>query len=197
MRTIRRAVAAFAAFAVVSACGVGQDGDRATTSSAVTEEPGNPWDLPIEQRPPLFDPCAEIPIEAVEEGVGGPVEPSEQLRNHRPGELFSCAWKNGEVLLGVIGTWRSKQEFLEDTGLVEMNPTARVVGRVGLRARDRGDESNTTCYHVLFTDRGAVILNVNLIDPLNSFRGKVLKDACEVSEHAISSVREYLPEGEF
>lgn len=183
--------------AVVSACGVGQNDDQVTTTSpAAIEESGNPWDLPIEQRPPLFDPCAEIPIEAVEEGVGGPVEPSEQLRNHRPGELFSCAWKNDEVLFGVVGTWRSKQEFLDDTGLVEINPTARIENRVGLRARDRGDESSTTCYHVLFTDRGAVILNVNLVGSLSSFRGAVLEDACEVSEHVSSSVLEYLPGGE-
>ncbi|MDO8394341.1 MAG: hypothetical protein Q7T31_08140, partial [Dietzia sp.] len=85
-----------------------QDNDQATTTSpAAAEETINPWDLPIEQRPALFDPCAEIPIEAVEQGVGGPVEPSEQLHNHRPGELFSCGWKNDEVLIDILSTWKS------------------------------------------------------------------------------------------
>lgn len=180
----------------MSACGVSQDNDQATTSPAAAEETINPWDLPIEQRPALFDPCAEIPIEAVEQGVGGPVEPSEQLHNHRPGELFSCGWKNDEVLFGVVGTWKSKKEFLSDTEFVDVDPTAKVADRVGIRARDRGDSSRTTCYQVLFTSRGAVIVNINLIDSLNAFRGELFSDACDVLESAASSVLIHLPKGD-
>ena len=61
-----------AAAVVVSGCGA--DHGEGTTTSASPEAPVNPWDLPLEERPDLFDPCAEIPIEAVEEALGGPVE---------------------------------------------------------------------------------------------------------------------------
>lgn len=95
-----------AAAVVVSGCGAG-DGEG-TTTSALPEAPVNPWDLPLEERPDLFDPCAEIPIEAVEEALGGPVELDEQLRIERPGELLSCGWRNREVIFNVLSTWKSR-----------------------------------------------------------------------------------------
>ncbi|WP_159110334.1 DUF3558 family protein [Dietzia psychralcaliphila] len=198
MGTFRGVAAALAACVVLSGCASVQGGDQATTTSpVVTESPSNPWDLPIEQRPALFDPCAEIPIEAVEQGVGGPVEEVEELYNDRPGELLSCGWKNDEVLFGVVGTWRSKQEFLSDTEFVDVNPGTAVAERIGLRARDRGDESGTTCYLVFFTSRGAVVVNANLIDSLNSFKGEQFTTACEVLEVAIVPVLRHLPERDF
>ena len=56
---------------VLSGCATGDGNNQGatTTSPAADEAPANPWDVPLEQRPALFDPCEEIPIEAVEEAI--------------------------------------------------------------------------------------------------------------------------------
>src|SRR5699024_80758 len=96
-----RGVGAVLVAAAVMVSGCGADDGAVTTTSPPTEAPVNPSDLPLEERPDLFDPCAEIPIEAVEEALGGPVEPDEQLRIDRPGELLSCGWRNRDVIFTV------------------------------------------------------------------------------------------------
>ncbi|MBB1025048.1 MULTISPECIES: DUF3558 family protein [unclassified Dietzia] len=196
MRTIRGAVAAFAALAVVSACGVGQDGDRATTSSAVTEEPGNPWDLPIEQRPPLFDPCAEIPIEAVEEGVGGPVEEVEEYTRHNPGEMMVCGWASDEVDISVLATWKSREEYLADASF-EVLDEAPSGGRNGLRLTEVVDAFDSSCIQLFFTSRGTAWVRFDLVTGLNEFRGRPLTNACDALDKAIRPIMTYIPKGDF
>src|SRR5699024_6177327 len=53
-----RAVAAVlvASCVVVAGCTSSGEEEAATASEPVVEPPSNPWDLPLEQRPPLFDP---------------------------------------------------------------------------------------------------------------------------------------------
>ncbi|AVZ40337.1 MULTISPECIES: DUF3558 family protein [unclassified Dietzia] len=197
VRTIRGAVAAFAALAVVSACGVGQDGDTATTSSAVAEEPGNPWDLPIEQRPPLFDPCAEIPIEAVEEGVGGPVEVNELLARHKPGEIVVCGWRSRNVHLNVLATWKPREEYLVDPSFVVIDPERELFGRSSLQLVEAGDHSASTCLQLFFTQAGTVWVKLDLVSGLNEFNGVPFAKACNVLEKAIVPIARHLPEGDF
>lgn len=197
MRTIRGAAAALAVCAVVSACGVGQNDDQVTTTSpAAIEESGNPWGLPIEQRPPLFDPCAEIPIEAVEEGVGGPVAPSEQLHNHRPGELFSCGWKNDEVLVDLLSTWKSYQGYVgEPTGIIE-NLKEDHSGRLAVKITDRRNDP-TTCRYLFFTELGTVAVSLSLTSTFNSFRGSRFTHVCVALDEFTDSIIEFLPKGDF
>lgn len=189
------------ACAVLSGCAGGNvdDGERnfPSTSQVITETQANPWDLPIEDRPELFDPCAEIPVEAVQEVVGGPVEPAENLHNHRPGDLLTCGWKNKEVLFGIIGTWLSIEDFMSDTTFDNTDPNSVVAGRSGFRATDKGDQFETTCYQGFFTGRGAVVVNVNLIDSLGEFQGAMFSTACEVLEQRIDPIMQYIPEGNF
>lgn len=183
--------ALIAAAVVLSGCGA-DDGED-TTTSPPPEASVNPWDLPLEERPELFDPCAEIPVEAVEEALGGLVEPDELVHNHRPNELHTCGWKNDELIFIVTSTWRSKQGFLTHTGFGPFNTESVVEGRASYRARDRDDSSNDTCYQVFFTSRGAVVVNVNLIDPFNVFQGSRNSDACTVLDQTIGSIINHLP----
>src|SRR5699024_1792222 len=62
-----RAVAAVlvASCVVVSGWTSSVEEEAATASDPVGAPPRKPCDLPLEQRQPLFDPCGEIPIEAV------------------------------------------------------------------------------------------------------------------------------------
>ena len=191
---------AVAAVVVLSGCAAaGGDSDvrvDPSTSQVIVESQADPWELPLEERPELFDPCAEIPVEAVEEGVGSPVRPDEGLRNHKPGELFTCAWETNEVLFGVISTWRPKGSLLADSGFDAVDMKSSVHGRPGFRASDKGREDDT-CYQIFFTSRGAVLINVNLRTSLKEFRGEHSWVACDVLEQTIGPVLRFLPEGDF
>ncbi|WP_163376376.1 DUF3558 family protein [Dietzia sp. Alg238-R159] len=188
-----------AAGVVLSGCASADGGEdtSTTTSPAAAEEPGNPWDLPIEQRPALFDPCAEIPVEAVEEAVGAAVQPDDLVHHHRPDELYACGWKNDEVLFGVVGTWQDRQGFLDHSRLVPIDSQSIVQGRPSLRAAEVGDRGAENCYQVFFTSRGGVVLNVALMSVLREFRGERSVNACDVLDQIIEPVMQYVPEGDF
>lgn len=195
--TLRGPAAALAACAVMSACGVSQDNDQATTTSpAAAEETINPWDLPIEQRPALFDPCAEIPIEAVEQGVGSIVAEIPKFYNREPGSLISCGWGNDEAQLSLLATWKSRNDYLADNAFKVENAQARVSGRTGLRLSDQGDLFNSSCVQLFFTSRGAVWMRLDLVTGLNEFKGDSLSKACEVIDQAILPLIDFVPEGD-
>ena len=189
--------AVVAAGVVLSGCASADGGDETTTSPTDTQAPGNPWDLPIEQRPALFDPCAEIPVAAIEEGVGSPVQPADLVHHHKPDELYACGWQNDEVLFGVVGTWQSRQGFLDHSGLVPIDLRSVVHERPSLRATEVGDRGEENCYQVFFTSRGAVVVNIALMTALRTFRGERSVDACVVLDQTIGPVMEFIPEGDF
>ncbi|WP_162534006.1 DUF3558 family protein [Dietzia lutea] len=187
-----------AAGVVLSGCASAGGGEETptTTRSAAPEKSGNPWDLPVEQRPALFEPCGEIPIEAIEETVGSPVRLDEGLRNHEPGDLFTCGWKNDELLFGVISTWKTKRALIGDRGFGSVDTESTVSGRPGFRASDEGREEDT-CYQAFFTSRGAVLVNVNLRTSLRTFRGERPWTACDVLDEVIEPVVPYIPGGDY
>ncbi|WP_374220835.1 DUF3558 family protein [Dietzia sp. KRD202] len=186
-----------AAGVVLSGCASADGGEdtSTTTSPAAAEEPGNPWDLPIEQRPALFDPCAEIPVEAIEEGVSSPVRQDEQLRIHQPGDLFACGWKNEEVIFGVLSTWKSRGDYLGDDSLVASE--SQVAGRPSLRLLSKADMGDNGCQQSFFTSEGTLIVSVDLIHGLSAFKGENFADPCSVLDESILSVMPYLSEGDF
>ena len=197
VRTSKGAAAAVAACVVLCGCVSGEASDQTTTSPAGTEVASNPWDLPIEQRPALFDPCTEIPVQAIEQGVGGPVEPDERLTNHRPGELMTCGWTNRKVQFNAIGTWKSRSEYLADPGFVLKEDGAVIAGRKSLRMAEVGDGTDRTCLHLFFTNRGTVYLKLDLVGGLSEFRGVRFSKACDALDQAIEPVVSYIPEGDF
>lgn len=195
----RRGVGAalLAAGLVLSGCASGEDEVSTTTTSALAEGPTNPWDLPLEQRPPLFDPCEEIPVEAVEEGVGSPLQSVEDLTNYEPGELISCGWRTDEIRVGTLSTWKSRGEYLEDRGFVIRDSAAQFSGRSGIRMVSRGDHTDGSCYALFFTSRGTVWMNVKLVNSLNTFNGKRFSKACDVLNEIVAPIIPYIPNGEF
>ena len=173
----------------------GVDQVSTTTNPSATEQPGNPWDLPLEQRPPLFDPCEEIPIEAVEAGVGSGVEPDPELRIHQPGELMSCAWMNNEVIFAVLSTWKSRSSYLSDSSFIASD--AEVENRVGLRLIGHADMGAHACQQLFFTSQGTVFISIDMISGLSSFKGVNFVDPCEALEESLQGVMSYVPGGDF
>lgn len=191
----RGAAALLAACVVLTGC-ASDPGDEMTTSSPVAQAPTNPWDLPLEQRPPLFDPCEEIPVEAVEEALGGPVEPVPELTKFDPGELDTCGWSSDKVLLDVLATWKSFDDY-------QVNPTGEIGelrhgirGRNALRMTDRVDDP-LTCRHLFFTGYGTVAISLSLTTALESFGGERFSRVCEVLQQVSGSIVEFVPEGDF
>ena len=167
-----------------------------TTSSASAEESGNPWDLPIEQRPALFDPCADVPADAVEQAVGAPIRLEELLTKSEPGQLQACGWSSDEVVLDLVATWKSHSDYLANpTGVVDGDGHP-VGGRNALRLVDQENEPNT-CRYLFFTGRGTVALTVSLATTFKTFRGHHFADACDVLQETATTLVEFLPPGDF
>lgn len=201
VRIIKSVGAAVAACAVLSGC-AGDNVDEgdpgpASTSPVITETQASPWDLPIEDRPELFDPCTEIPIGALEDALDGVVVPQPDHTIHSPGEMLACSWKNKEVRVGVLSTWKTKDEYLADKAFAIESENIVVQDRPGLRVSDTRDRSDRSCTHLLFTSRGTVWLRADLIGGLREFRGTRLAKACEIIDDVISPLISPLPEGDF
>lgn len=168
-----------------------------TTTTAVAQESGNPWDLPLEQRPPLFDPCEEIPEAVVEEALGGRVEHQPSLTKSEPGELQACGWKSEEVLLDVAVSWKSFEEVKSDpTGVID-ELDIQVSGRSALRMTDRAEGISDVCRYFFFTERGAVVVAVGLNGTLGEFRGERFTDVCDALDAVADPIVQLVPEGDF
>ena len=184
-----------AAAVVLSGCGSAQE--SVTTTSPSPETPVNPWDLPLEERPALFDPCAEIPVEAVEEALGGPFRTDDGMSDTRPNELYTCAWRDDEVMYIVTATWLSQQGFLTNSEFGPFDTQSAAFDRPSFRTRARGPDAESTCHQVFFTSRGAAVVNVNLMKSMGQYRGATFVDACEVLEKSINPIVQHLPAGDF
>ncbi|MDX2358888.1 DUF3558 family protein [Dietzia sp. PP-33] len=183
---------------VLSGCVAGQADDQATTTSPTTAEaPSNPWDLPIEQRPALFDPCAEIPVEAVEQGVGGPVEPVDEYTRHQPGGLMVCGWSTDEVDLSVLATWKSRDDYLNDDMFKVQDLSYEVMDRPGLRVGESDDYTKKTCIQIFFTARGTIWTKLDLFGAFHEFKGERFADPCESLDEAMVPIMASFPEGDF
>ena len=190
--------AVVAAAVMLSGCAT-DDGNNqgATTSPDAAEPPANPWDVPLEQRPALFDPCEEIPIEAVEEAIGGAVEPNDDLTRHRPGELMACGWKNRQVHISSLATWKSLEDYLADRSFVVQSGTSDSTERSSLRLAEKGDATGRTCLDLFFTSQGAVWVKLDLVGGLRDFKDERFYEACDALDAAIPILLPHIPDGEF
>lgn len=184
---------------VLSGCASADGGEETstTTSPTAAEEPGNPWNLPIEQRPALFDPCAEIPVEAIEEGVGVAVHPIDEYANNEPGQLISCGWKSDEVHVSVLGTWKSHDEYLADPNFLVEKRNDEIGGRNALQMTERTNRAEDSCLNLLFTSRGTVWVKVTMSTALRYFRQERAVAPCDALEEVASSIVAFVPEGDY
>ena len=184
-----------AAAVVLSGCGTGDE--SGTTTSPSAEAPVNPWDLPLEERPALFDPCTEIPIEAIEEAVGGSVEPLDQFTRHQPGELLACGWASEDVDLSILSTWKSHTEYLRDPAIEIQDADSHVAGRSGIRAAERRGSSKIGCIQLFFTERGTVWIRSDLQGAFEEYKGERFADPCKALDDISPALVSHIPIGDF
>ncbi|NLE82203.1 MAG: DUF3558 family protein [Rhodococcus sp.] len=190
-----------AAVVVLSGCGTG-DGEETTSTTAeattsAAEQPGNPWDLPLEQRPALFDPCAEVPIEVIEQGLGSPVSPVAAYENHLPKDLMSCGWRSENAELTILTTWKSREDYQADRSFDVSSTHEELNGRVGMRLLDAIGNPDETCLQLFFTERGTAWIQFHITDLYLEFEGQRRSNACEVMEQVSQPIMEHLPKGDF
>lgn len=195
-RGVATAVVTVGMIAAGCASADGGEGTPTTTSAAAAEEPGNPWDLPVEQRPALFDPCTEIPVEVIEKGVGSEVEPAAQFTNSRPDELISCGWSNREVNVVVLSTWKSKDEYLADPAFRVLHDSVGVHDRPSLQITESQNDPPRTCINLVFTPSGTIWTGLDLTTSLFEFNGEPFAQTCEVLESILPFVASRFPEGD-
>lgn len=183
--------ALLAATVVLSGCGTGDE--SATTTSPPPEASVNPWDLPLEERPALFDPCAEIPFEAIQEGAGSPVTRDDQFRISEPGELLACGWRSDEIIFSALSTWKSRDEYLNDRAFIPIENS--MSGRPGLELRDT--VGTHSCQQAFFTSSGTVFLAIDLVTGMSTFRGEHFSEACDVLDEVTAPILSSLPEGDY
>lgn len=191
------AAALLAAGLVLSGCGVGEGEGPTTTSSALSEALGNPWEVPLEQRPELFDPCSPAMVAAVEEGVGTPLTPDEDFTVTRPTELRGCGWTNDEVRVSILSTWKSRDQYLADSGLQLRDPAYFAGDRSAMLMTDSALNSESPCRALYFTERGTVLMSLSFRSGLRTFQGEHFVDACDGLGQVIQPVARQIPEGDF
>lgn len=192
-----RGVGAALTAAVLALSGCASSSGEEATTAQTPDAPVNPWELPREERPDLFDPCAEIPIEAIEEGVGSLVQPAEEFDNYRPGDLISCGWTTDELIITGAASWKSRDEFIQDEAITTIDSDSESTGRRTVRIRDGADGSDRSCSHVFFTTSGAVVFGIDQTSSLRSHKGENFAESCEVLDEVIVPVLETFPKGDF
>lgn len=183
--------------AAVVLSGCGSTGESVTTTSPPPEASVNPWDLPLEERPDLFDPCAEIPLAAVEEALGGPVEPIDLFTRRQTDELMVCGWASDEADLTILATWKSRGEYVKDSSFTILDLESSISGRTGLLALDSTDVAERGCTHMFFTGRGTIWVQLHMLSATRNFRGERSVAPCVALHKAIPRIVSHLPEGDF
>ena len=187
--------ALLAAAVVLSGCGAVEE--NVTTTSPSPEAPVNPWDLPLEDRPALFDPCAEIPVESIQQALGNHAEPLDQFTRHQPGELLVCGWENQDLDLSVLSTWKSHDEYLSDPAIAVQDVDSYVAGRSGIRAAQRRGSEYFGCIQLFFTERGTVWLRSELKGTFEEYKGERFADPCTALDDISSELVSHIPAGDF
>lgn len=184
---------------VLAGCGggAGGSGEGVTTTSTAAEKSGNPWAMPASERPPLFDPCAEIPIEAVREGAGPEAQHDPELSRSDPGGLVTCGWETREILFSVLSTWKSYSDYVADPASILDPEPVRVGGREATRMTERVKDPVYSCHLMFFTEQGTVMVTVDLVSGLRYFRGERPAEACDVVDTMTASILDFVPEGDF
>ena len=203
---MRAVLAGVTVLGVAAGCGVlpggggGELGDGTATvvssAPAVAAATGNPWDLPLDQRPPLFDPCTEIPESALREAGFTPDMRKPELTMRKPGEGMACAWGNSEVLANMISVWRTPEEVREMEHIA-FQGVIEVDGRNAEEYFEVGDYGHRTDRAFFYTGRGAVSLSISSVSAVREFKGRYGVDAREVFRSTSSPFVAAIPSGDY
>ncbi|MDO5663322.1 MAG: DUF3558 family protein, partial [Brachybacterium sp.] len=152
------------------------DDERAQTTEGdtTTSVEANPYELPLEERPPLFDPCTEIPEEALEEAGFTPEDKDQNFFIDDHAMINGCQWTNDDLMLSVASYWYSLEEMVanNDFQLQEPFPDQDRSGQF-FKDPNRRDGAELAIFS---TTRGVVIIDGQFASILPTFRGEPTTD---------------------
>ena len=153
----------------------------------------DPWTLPIEDRPELFNPCTEISLEDLAAaGLENPTPrpEAEDFSDNPP--LRQCGWEADNFTLTVGSIWTEMRE-LSDGNYERITSTMDVatysIGVLEKEARTR----QTSCGVASETALGLITLDaIRVTKPHNATRND--QDTCEDLTSLFSGLSATLPE---
>lgn len=170
----------------------GLGGGRSTEGGTSAEVVADPWSLPLEERPPLYDSCTELPEEALARIGFSPEDRLPEPEENEPGQLTGCMWKNQNYILTITGTWSSIRDFRYDNSF-KNHERLTIGARDGMAMfRTSGFEA---CSIVFPTIRG-IILVIGLrggVDPIEE--NLSARAECREVTSKLQSMERYFPEG--
>lgn len=145
----------------LSACSSGDDGaaplpqgSAAADAAASSPAAVDPWTLPIEDRPDLFDPCTEISLEDLAAaGLENPT-PRPQAEDHSDNPpLHQCGWNSGGFTIVVGSIWTRVSELREEP-TEKLVPAPDVAGKEAAYLIPRRSSTETGCAFISETSQG-------------------------------------------
>lgn len=110
---------------------------------------------------PAFDPCDDIPDDAIRAiGMDPATESRDILGVHQPGWNL-CGWNNSTHFVAVFSTKYTLDDIAQNASYEAFEPVSWG-DREGLRFRNRGDVRNSDCYVAAKSGAGAVMLSVSV-----------------------------------
>ena len=184
----------------LSACSLGDDGaaplpegSAAADTAASSPAAVDPWTLPIEDRPELFNPCTEISLEDLNAaGLENPT-PRPQAEDHFDDPpLHQCGWEADNFNLTVGSIWTEINQLSD--GMYERVTAVKkldsyMVGILEKEARTR----QMSCGIASETALGLITLDaIRVTNHENASRSD--QDTCEDLSSLFSGLASALPE---
>lgn len=116
----------------------------------------DPWTLPVEDRPPLFDPCSEISVEDLAAaGIEGAAEWPEATIKQKSPNVNQCGWTSESGAIAVGAHWTEPRELFSSV-TESAQRLDSLHGYPTLLVKPINSESSFRCGLALKTNRGLV-----------------------------------------
>ena len=183
---------------LLSACSVWDTGTAAlpgssNTSASPASESADPWTLPVEQRPELFNPCTEISLDDLTAaGLENPTPRPEAEDFSDDPPLRQCGWEADNFLLTVGSIWTAMSELSD--GPYERITSVTNIDSYSLGTLEKeGRTRQLSCGVASETALGLITLDaIRVTNSVNSARND--KDTCEDLTVLFGGLASKLPE---
>lgn len=181
----------------LSACSLGDDGaaplpegSAAADTAAPSPAAVDPWTLPIEDRPELFNPCTEISLEDLAAaGLENPTPWPEAEDSSENPPMHQCGWDTSALSIVVGAHWTDFEQLA--TATESVGPLQVANGYTTALIKESDQPIDTRCGRAARTTRGMV--TIDLIDGARS-PNHAPNETCDAVELVFKSLTSVIPE---
>ncbi|ANI91712.1 DUF3558 family protein [Dietzia timorensis] len=184
----------------LSACSLGDDGaaplpegSAAADTAASAPAAVDPWTLPIEDRPELFNPCTEISLEDLAAaGLENPTPWPEADDSSEDPPFRQCGWKSANFTLSIGSLWTPMDQLSD--GFSEEITSVSDIGSYVLGTLERPSRNRQmACGVAAETNRGLITLDaIRVTTESNAVRND--QDTCESVTDVFIALSASIPE---